>query len=243
MIARTVGIPIEDEINGIEDMLYMDSSSEDSTYTLTVTFEIGTDPDTAQVKVQNRVQQANSKLPDEVTRQGLEVERKSSSTLAFIVFSSKSGETNEKQIADYVYNNIERALSRLPGVGSVDVYSSQLGIRIWLNADKMAATQITASEVNQAVSSQNYQPALGKVGTAPTESNTPMVYTLQTNGRMSTVDEFENIIVRTAGDGSVVRLKDVARVELGQESYAMSSLYNGSSAVSLCKQCKKWKTP
>ncbi len=233
VIARTVGIPIEDEINGIEDMLYMDSSSEDSTYTLTVTFEIGTDPDTAQVKVQNRVQQANSKLPDEVTRQGLEVERKSSSTLAFIVFSSKSGKTDEKQIADYVYNNIERALSRLPGVGSVDVYSSQLGIRIWLNADKMAATQITASEINQAVSSQNYQPALGKVGTAPTDSNTPMVYTLQTNGRMSTVEEFENIIVRTAGDGSVVRLKDVARVELGQESYAMSSLYNGSSAVSL----------
>ena len=233
VIARTVGIPIEDEINGVEDMLYMDSLSEDSTYTLTVTFEIGTDPDTAQVKVQNRVQQANSKLPDEVTRQGLEVERKSSSTLAFIVFSSQSGKMDEKQIADYIYNNVERTIAKLPGVGSVNVYTSQLSMRIWLNADKMAATQITAADINQAVSSQNYQPALGKVGTVPTGGNAPMVYTLQTNGRMSTVEEFENIIVRTAEDGSVVRLKDVARIELGQENYATSSLYNGTSAVSM----------
>ena len=233
VIARTVGIPIEDEVNGVEDMIYMDSSSEDSTYTLTVTFKTGTDPDMAQVKVQNRVQQATSKLPEEVTRQGIEVKRESSSVLAFVVFSSKSNKMDDKQVADYVYNNIERVLAKIPGVGSVDVYSSQLSMRIWLNADKMAATQITSSEVYQAISSQNYQPALGKVGTVPTDGNAPMVYTLQTNGRMSTVEEFENIIVRTAEDGSVVRLKDVARVELGQESYAVSSLFNGNTAVSL----------
>jgi len=233
VIARTVGIPIEDEVNGVEDMIYMDSSSEDSTYTLTVTFKTGTDPDMAQVKVQNRVQQATSKLPEEVTRQGIEVKRESSSVLAFVVFSSKSNKMDDKQVADYVYNNIERVLAKIPGVGSVDVYSSQLSMRIWLNADKMAATQITSSEVYQAISSQNYQPALGKVGTVPTDGNAPMVYTLQTNGRMSTVEEFENIIVRTDEDGSLVRLKDVARVELGQESYAVSSLYNGNTAVSL----------
>lgn len=233
VIARTVGIPIEDEINGVEGMIYMDSSSDDSTYKLTVTFKTGTDPDMAQVKVQNRVQQATSKLPSEVTRQGIEVKRESSSILAFIVFSSKTNKMDEKQVADYVYNNIERTLAKIPGVGSVDVYSAQLSMRIWLNADKMAATQITASEIYQAISSQNYQPALGKVGSAPTEGNAPMVYTLKTNGRMATIEEFENIIVRTAEDGSVVRLADVARVELGQESYAISSLYNGSTAVSL----------
>lgn len=233
VIAKTVGIPLEDEINGVEDMLYMNSSSEDSSYSLSVTFKTGVDPDMAQVKVQNRVQQATSKIPDEVSRQGITVKRESSNTLGFIVFSSPAQKMTEQEIADYVYNNIERTLARIHGVGGVDVYTSQLSMRIWLNADKMAALEITADDVYSAISGQNYQPTLGKVGATPTAGNAPMVYTLQTRGRMSTAAEFEEIIVRTAEQGGLVRLKDVARVELGQELYSISGLFNGSSAVSM----------
>ena len=121
VIAKTVGIPIEDEINGVEDMLYMDSSSEDSTYSLTVTFKTGTDPDMAQVKVQNRIQQATSKLPEEVSRQGISVTKKSSNTLGYLAFLSPKGTYTEADLADYVYNNIERPLSKINGVGSVTV--------------------------------------------------------------------------------------------------------------------------
>lgn len=231
VIAKTIGIPLEDEINGVEDMIYMDSSSEDSSYKLTVTFKTGVDPDMAQVKVQNRVQQATSKIPEEVSRQGISVQRESSNILGYIVFSSPDDSLDEKQIVDYVYNNIQRMLAKIQGVGSVDVYSAQLSMRVWLNADKMAALQITADEVYSAISGQNYQPTLGKVGAAPTGGSNPMVYTLQTQGRMSTAEEFEEIIVRTAEQGGLVRLKDVTTVELGQETYATSGLYNGKSAV------------
>lgn len=231
VIAKTIGIPLEDEINGVEDMIYMDSSSEDSSYKLTVTFKTGVDPDMAQVKVQNRVQQATSKIPEEVSRQGISVQRESSNVLGYIIFSSPDDSLDEKQIADYVYNNIQRTLAKIHGVGSVEVYSAQLSMRVWLNADKMAALQITADEVYGEISGQNYQPTLGKVGAAPTGGNNPMVYTLQTQGRMSTAEEFEEIIVRTAEQGGLVRLKDVATVELGQETYAISGLYNGKSAV------------
>lgn len=231
VIAKTIGIPLEDEINGVEDMIYMDSSSEDSSYKLTVTFKTGVDPDMAQVKVQNRVQQATSKIPEEVSRQGISVQRESSNVLGYIIFSSPDDSMDEKQIADYVYNNIQRTLAKIQGVGSVEVYSAQLSMRVWLNADKMAALQITADEIYSAISRQNYQPTLGKVGAAPTGGSNPMVYTLQTQGRMSTAEEFEDIIVRTAEQGGLVRLKDVAAVELGQETYAISGLYNGKNAV------------
>lgn len=233
VIAKMVGIPIEDEVNGVEDMLYMDSSSEDSSYSLTVTFETGTDPDTAQVKVQNRVQQANSKLPEEVTRQGIEVTKESSNTLGYISFISPKGTHTEAELADYVYNNIERPLSRVNGVGSISVFSSALGMRIWMNSDKMAALNITINDVKSAISGQNYQPSLGKVGSVPTETNNQMTFTLQTTGRLNTKEEFEDIIVRTADAGGLVRLKDVARVELGQEDYSKFSLYNGKSSVAV----------
>ena len=231
VIAKMVGIPIEDEINGVEDMLYMDSSSEDSTYSLTVTFKTGTDPDTAQVKVQNRVQQANSKLPEDVTRQGIEVTKESSNILGYIAFISPKGTFSEAEIADYVYNNIERPLSRVDGVGSISVFSSALSMRIWLNSDKMAALNISIDDVKKAISGQNYQPSLGKVGSVPTETNNQMTFTLQTTGRLSTKEEFEDIIVRTADAGGLVRIKDVARVELGQEDYSKFSLFNGKTSV------------
>lgn len=233
VIAKTVGIPLEDEINGVEDMLYMSSTSEDSGYNLAVTFKTGVDPDMAQVKVQNRIQQATSKLPDEVTRQGITVTRASSNILGFFVFYSPKSTHSEQEIADYVFNNIERPLSRISGVGSVDVYSSQLAIRAWLNSDKMAALDITVDDVYSAISGQNYQPSLGKVGSVPTQTSNQMVYTLQTTGRLSEAEEFENIIVRTAEQGGLVYLKDIARVELGQEDYVINGLHNGKSSVAI----------
>lgn len=233
VIAKTVGIPLEDEINGVEDMLYMNSSSEDSSYTLTVTFKTGTDPDIALVKVQNRIQQASSKLPEEVTRQGISVTRESSNILAFIVFMSPNDTYSDLEISDYIYNNVQRTIAKIHGVGNLNVYGSKLSMRMWLNADKMAAMKITADDVYSAISSQNYQPTLGKIGSVPTDSDNPMVYALQTSGRMNTAEEFENIIIRTAEQGGLVRLKDIARVEIGQEDYAISGLFNNKNSITM----------
>lgn len=233
VIAQTVGIPLEDEINGVEDMLYMSSTSEDSAYTLTVTFKTGVDPDMAQVKVQNRIQQASSKLPQEVTRQGITVARESSNVLGFIVFLSPNDTYSEQEISDYIYNNVQRTLAKINGVGNLNVYGSKLSMRVWMNADKMAALHITVNDVYSAISSQNYQPTLGKVGATPTNSNNPMVYALQTTGRMKTVEEFENIIIRTAEQGGLVRLKDISKVEIGQENYAISGMHNGKNSITI----------
>ena len=233
VIAKTIGIPLEDEINGVEDMLYMNSTSEDSAYNLAVTFKTGVDPDMAQVKVQNRIQQATSKLPEEVTRQGITVTRESSNILAYIAFISPDNSYDDAAIADYVYNNVQRPLSRITGVGSVNVYGARLSIRVWLNADKMAAMKITVNDVYSAIAGQNYQPTLGKIGAVPTETTNQMQFSLQTTGRLSKPEEFENIIVRTASEGGLVHLKDVARVEMGQEDYSISGLYNGNHSIAL----------
>lgn len=234
VIAQMVGVPLEDEINGVEDMLYMDSTSEDSSYTLNVTFKTGIDPDMAQVKVQNRINQATSKLPEEVTRQGITVTRESSNILGFITFLSPKNTLSDLEISDYIYNNISRPLSRIDGVGNLQVYGSRLSMRIWLNSDKLAALKMTVGDVYSSIKSQNYQPSLGKIGAMPTEaSNAYMVYTLETDGRMSKVEDFENIIIRTAEQGGLVKLKDIAKVEVGQELYSISGEYNGQTSISL----------
>ncbi|MBR2300231.1 MAG: efflux RND transporter permease subunit [Alphaproteobacteria bacterium] len=234
VIAQMVGVPLEDEMNGVEDMLYMDSTSEDSSYTLNVTFKTGVDPDMAQVKVQNRINQATSKLPEEVTRQGVTVTRESSNILGFITFLSPKNTMTDLEISDYVYNNVSRPLSRINGVGNLQVYGSKLAMRAWLNADKLAALKMTVGDVYSAIKSQNYQPTLGKIGAMPTKAaNAYMVYTLETDGRMNKVEDFENIIIRTAEQGGLVKLKDVAKVEIGQELYTISGEYNGQTAISL----------
>lgn len=233
VIAKTVGIPLEEEINGIEDMLYMSSSSEDSRYSLTVTFKVGVDADMAQVKVQNRIQQATSKLPTDVTRQGLSVKRRSSDMLGFVTIMSPKKTHDILKISDYVQNNVKNNLSRVNGVGEVNVYASKLSMRVWLNADKIAALKLPVSSITDAIESQNYQPSLGKVGAMPGDGNQQMVYSLQTLGRLNEVEGFENIIVRTAEQGGQVFLKDVAKVEVGQESYNITSEFNGAPSVSI----------
>ena len=233
VVARTVGIPIEEQINGVENMIYMSSSSEDSSYQLTITFKPGIDADMAQVKVQNRIQQATSKLPSDVQRQGVSVNSRSSNILGFIsVFSPDKSMTNQ-ELSDFVQNNMKNNLTRINGVGEVNVYSARLSMRVWLDADKIAALNIPIETIASAIQGQNYQPSLGKVGGMPGDGKQQMVYSLQTDGRINDVEEFKNIIIRTAEEGGLVQLKDIARVEVGEESYRAVSRYNNVPNVAI----------
>jgi len=234
VVANTIGIPIEQEVNGVEDMLYMSSSSSNSgRYQLSVNFEVGTDPDMAQVKVQNRVQQAMNKLPSEVQQYGLSVKRRSSDILAFLVARSPNGTHDRQFLSNYIENNVKNNLARLYGVGEVSVYASPLSMRVWLDANKIAALNIPISTVRNAIASQNYQPSLGSVGSMPGDDGQQMLYTLETQGRLNDVKDFENIIVRTEEDGGLVQLKDIAKVEIGYEHYAFKSEIDGTSSVAI----------
>lgn len=234
VVANTIGIPIEQEVNGVEDMLYMSSTSSNSgSYSLSVSFEVGTDPDMAQVKVQNRVQQAMSKLPAEVQQYGISVKRRSSDILGFLNVRSPNGTHDTQFLSNYVENNIKNNLSRVYGVGDVSVHAAPLSMRVWLDADKITALNIPISSVRSAIESQNYQPSLGSVGSMPGDGSQQMTYSLQTKGRLNEVADFENIIVRTEEDGGLVRLKDVAKVEIGSESYLNNAELDGMPSVAI----------
>ena len=233
-VAKNVGIPLEKNINGIENMLYMSSSSYNSgAYELSIAFETGTDPDLDQVKVQNRVQQALSSLPSEVQTYGVTVERRSSDILAFMQVTSPKGTYDSNYLNNYVENNIKIALSRAYGVGEVNIMGSATSMRVWIDADKVAALNIPISAIKAAITSQNVQPSLGSIGSAPGDGKQVLVYSLETQGRLNDPKDFENIIVRTAEEGGLVRLKDIARVELGSEDYLMNSTVDGQPAVSI----------
>ena len=176
VVANTIGIPIEQEVNGVEDMLYMSSTSSNSgRYSLSVSFEVGTDPDMAQVKVQNRVQQAMSKLPAEVQQYGISVKRRSSDILGFLNVRSPKGTHDVEFLSNYVENNIKNSLSRVYGVGDVSVHASPLSMRVWLDADKITALNIPLATVRAAIESQNYQPSLGSVGGMPGDGRLKVV--------------------------------------------------------------------
>ncbi|MBE6451292.1 MAG: efflux RND transporter permease subunit [Alphaproteobacteria bacterium] len=234
VVANSIGIPIEQEVNGVEDMLYMSSSSSNSgMYSLSISFETGTDPDMAQVKVQNRVQQAMSKLPTEVQQNGIRVKRRSSDILGFVSVRSPNGTHDTQFLSNYVENNIKNSISRVYGVGEVSVHAAPLSMRVWLDADKITALNIPISAVRAAISSQNYQPSLGSVGSMPGDGGQQMVYSLQTKGRLNEVKDFENIIVRTEKNGGLVRLKDIAKVEIGSEKYMFKSEVDGAPSVAM----------
>ena len=234
-LANTVAIPIESEVNGVEDMIYMSSECTDNgQYELTVTFAVGADRDMSMVRVQNRVARAEPKLPAEVTKQGVSVSSRASSMLGFIAFRSPSGALNKLQITDFLFSNIRDTILRVPGVGGADVYGAEVAMRIWLDPDRMAAQNMDANEVVAAISSQNRQASLGSVGASPVQDPTVKnVYTITADGRLSSVKEFENIVVRTSEDGGIVRLRDVARIEVGEQSYSANCTFNGAEAVSM----------
>lgn len=232
VLVDTVAVPIENKINGVEDMLYMSSTSDDSgSYNLTITFNVGTDKDIAQVKVQNRLQQVMSQLPAAVTQEGVDVMTRSSNMLAMMVLRSPEGTYNDLYLSNYAYTNIKDVLARIPGVGEVSIYGPQYSMRIWLNPQKLSSLGLSSADVATAIENQNIQASIGSIGTAPSGKDNLMVLSLDAKGLLNTVDDFEQIILTTAKTGGIVRLKDVARIELGANTYAMQSHFNNAPAV------------
>jgi hydrophobe/amphiphile efflux-1 (HAE1) family protein len=233
-IAQTVGAPIEQQVNGVEGMMYMSSTSSSSgTYTLQVTFQAGTDPNIAQVNTQNRVSLATSQLPAVVNSLGVNVQQQSTSMLGIINVYSEDSSHDPIFISNYVGINIQPALARVPGVGSTTLFGAlNYSMRIWLDVDRMTALAITPGDVAQAIQGQNVQASLGQIGGAPSASDQVLQYTVETKGRLLEPGEFENIVVRSANN-TVVRLRDIGRVELGAQSYNQSSKLNGRPSATL----------
>ncbi len=240
VVADTVAASIEQEVNGVEGMLYMQSTSaSDGSYSLDVTFELGTDVDLATVLTQNRVNIAEAKLPEEVKQQGITTKKQSTALIAILNVFSPDNQYDELFLVNYVTLNIKDELSRVKGVGAVNVYpAKEYGMRIWLDPEKLKARGLTTTDVVQAIREQNVQVAAGQIGQPPAPEGLDFQLTVNTLGRLTEAEQFENIIVKTdpianTQGGRVTRVKDVARVELGAKSYSDSSTLNGKSAASL----------
>ncbi|MCF5873554.1 efflux RND transporter permease subunit [Aeromonas veronii] len=223
---------IEQNMTGLDHLLYMSSQSDSAgRVSVTLTFQPGTDPDIAQVQVQNKLQQAMSLLPQEVQQQGIRVQKTSSSFLMVAAFISSDGSMNNDDLADYVVSNIKEPLSRLDGVGDITLFGSQYSMRVWLDPNKLNRVQMTPGDVQAAIKAQNAQVAFGKLGGTPSVEDQQFTATIMGQTRLSTVEQFNDILLRVNQDGSKVRLKDVARVELAGESYDADALYNGQSTA------------
>ena len=235
VIADTVAAPIEQEVNGVENMLYMSSiSADDGSYVLTITFDIGVDLDMATVLVQNRVAIAQPKLPEEVRRQGITTNKQSTSILQFIALTSPERQYDALYLSNYATIRIKDELGRIDGVGSVKIFGTgDYSMRIWLDPRKLKARELTTQDVIQTIQEQNVQVAAGRVGQQPAPKGTAFEYTVNTLGRLTDVDQFENLIIKTAEGGRITRVKDIARVELGSQNYNYDSQFNGQPSASI----------
>ena len=233
VVEQTVTTPIEQQVNGVENMIYMSSrSGSDGTMTLTVTFKVGTDLDIAAVNVQNRVSIAQAKLPPEVTRQGVTITKQSPDLVEIVALTSPDGSRDELYLSNYATLQVVDVLARVPGVGQVTVFNGRdYGMRLWLNPDTLASLGLTAGDVADAVREQNLQAAAGQIGQPPAPRGQQFQYTVTTRGRLTTPAEFEAIVLRTRDDGSVLRLRDVGRVELGAQSYGSFGRVGGKPAA------------
>src|SRR3970040_1752512 len=229
VLEQTVAAPLENAINGIEDMMYMSSTSaSNGVLEIQVTFEIGSDVDRAALNVNNRVKQAEPRLPEEVRRQGVTVEKGSSLFLQVLAFTSPDGRYDNLYISNYVTLNVLDALKRVPGTTNVQIFGAKdYAMRIWVKPARLTQLRLTPNDLIRALNEQNAQFAAGKIGQSPTGGPQELVYTITTKGRLSEVREFEDIIVRANPDGSTLRLKDVARVELGSKDYEVMGRVNG----------------
>ncbi len=232
-LEQTVASPLENAINGVPGMIYMNSSSSAAgTVQIQVTFEIGTNVDIAAVNVNNRVKQVEPRLPEEVRRQGVTVERGSSAFLQVLAFYAPDGRYDDLFTSNYVTLNVLDNLKRLPGTTNVQIFGAKdYAMRIWLKPERLAQLKLTPNDVIAAVNEQNAQFTAGKVGQSPTAKNQDLVYTVTTRGRLSDPKQFEQIIVRSNPDASTVRLSDVARVELGSKDYEFMGRFNGKPAT------------
>jgi HAE1 family hydrophobic/amphiphilic exporter-1/multidrug efflux pump len=231
-IAETVAAPLEEEINGVENMLYMSSvSSGDGTLTINVTFAVGSDPDLAAINVNNRIQAAVPRLPEEVRRQGVVVRKASANMLQIVSITSPDRSHDPIELSNYALLNILDELRRVPGVGDAQMFGQDYSIRIWMQPDKLAQLGLTPSDIVTAVRQQNTQFAAGRIGVEPMSESVDFTYSVTAQGRLETPEQFEQIVVHTTPSGSIVRLKDVARVELGAQVYNFRSTANGERAV------------
>ncbi|KLU27121.1 transporter [Caballeronia mineralivorans PML1(12)] len=235
VIAETVASPLEEQINGVENMLYMQSqANSDGKLTLTVTFKLGMDPDKAQQLVQNRVSQALPRLPDDVQRLGVTT-IKSSPTLTMVVhLISPNGRYESTYLRNYALINVKDRLERIQGVGQVDLWGSgDYSMRVWLDPQKVAERGMTATDIVNSIREQNIQVAAGVIGSSPTTANVPLQLNINTQGRLQTEAQFQDIVLKTSPDGAVTHLRDVARVELAASDYARRALLDNKSAVAL----------
>ncbi len=232
VVEEAIADPIETSVNGVEDMIYMSSkSANDGSYNLNVTFDIGTDPDMAQVNVQNRVSQIESKLPQEVRMVGVTVKKRSPDLLMVLNFYSPDGRYDDKFLINYINLNVKDQLARVKGISEVNVIGGgEYAMRVWLDPDKLANLKMTTSDVYAALAEQNVQVAAGRVGAAPYANPQEVQFNLVTKGRLESIGEFENVVLRANSDGSTVYLKDVARVELGKKFYDGSGQFRGEDA-------------
>lgn len=235
VVEETVAAPIEAQVNGVDNMMYMSSNSSDNgTYSLNIVFEVGTDPDIATVNVQNRVSQATSSLPAEVTRSGVTVQKASTNMLLVVTLFSPKRTYDEVFLANYASINIKDALARVKGVGKADVLTDfAYGMRIWLDPDRLASLSLTPSDFIAAIQDQNIQVAAGQIGAPPAPEGQQFQYTVKAQGRLSTPEEFKKIVLRSGAEGALVRVGDVARVELGSQFYSANGRFNGNPATVL----------
>ena len=235
VVEATVAQPLEAQVNGADQMLYMRSNSgNDGSYGLTVSFALGTNPDINTVNVNNRVQAALSRLPAEVQRNGVTVQKRSSAILEFLAFSSQGAKQDPLFISNYVTINVLDRLARVSGVGSASLFGAlDYSMRIWFDTNRLISLNLAPSDIILAIQQQNVQAPVGRVGARPTSDDTQFQINLQTKGRLTTPEEFGNILVRANADGSVLRVRDVARVELGAATRDSESRLNGDPAVTM----------
>ncbi|WP_341958264.1 efflux RND transporter permease subunit [Pseudomonas sp. RC10] len=235
VIGETVAAPLEQAITGVENMLYMSSqSTADGKLTLTITFALGTDLDNAQVQVQNRVTRTEPKLPEEVTRIGITVDKASPELTLLVHLTSPDKRYDMLYLSNYATLNVKDELARLNGVGDAQVWGlGEYSLRVWLDPNKTASRNLTATDVVNAIREQNRQVAAGQLGAPPSPSATSFQMSINTQGRLVTEEEFENVVIRAGANGEITRLKDLARVELGSSAYALRSRLNNEQAVAM----------
>ena len=235
VVEQSVAGPIEAQVNGVDDMLYMSSSStSNGSYQLTVTFAVGTDPDIAAVNVQNRVAITTGQLPQEVTREGVITQKQSSNMLLVVNLLSPDNSRDSLFLSNYASIHIQDTLSRINGVGNVAQFGAlDYGMRVWMDTDRLTSLGLTTTDVTAAIQAQNIQASAGQLGAPPFEGQPQFQYTLQAKGRLVTVPEFESIVIRANEDGSFIRLRDVARIELGSQFYSAVSKLNNKPAASI----------
>ena len=234
-VLESVAAPIEEQVNGVENMIYMDSNSDsEGQLNLTVSFAIGSDVDMAQVMVKNRVAVAEPLLPSEVMRQGVKVDKKSTAMVEVVSLKSPGGTYDELYISNYVATRVKDQLARVEGVGVVTVFGAKdFSMRIWLDPEQMKARGVTSTEVMNAIRAQNVSVAAGAIGTQPNKGNLPFQYNIVTKGRLASEDEFGAIVIKTGAAGDILYLRDLADVKLGALSYAWYAEDNGSEAIAI----------